>query len=43
VSDYLWAKLIWVIVLGIAAFIAGLMGWLPGQRGRESKKSHRRG
>jgi hypothetical protein len=34
VSDFITAKIVWVGILGLAAFIAGLMGWLPHQRGR---------
>jgi hypothetical protein len=41
-SDYLWAKLIWAALLVAGAFVAGLMGWLPGQRQRERKDKDRR-
>lgn len=34
-SDFLWAKVWWGVALCVAAFIAGLMGWLPGQRRRK--------
>jgi hypothetical protein len=37
-SDYLWAKLWWLILLGAAAFIAGLMGWLPHQRKKRDEE-----
>jgi hypothetical protein len=34
-SDFIAAKLIWLVLLGIAAFIAGLMGWLPNDRDKK--------
>ena len=37
-TDYMWLKL---IVVGLAAFIAGLMGWLPTEQPRQGQRGKR--